>query len=212
MNYRGQWVINKRQIPILQQCEDKELGLVLKALFKHLVQQESIESVLKGASSSVKLAFRLLTESNGDGVSPTGDGVSPSSSPLNPPSNKKGARKNYPSPLYPPNAIYFPQFWEVYPRKVGKGAAITAFSKVMPKDKDQQKELLEKMFKALEWQKRTDQWQDAAFIPHPSTWLNQRRWEDEPALSPEETAQQAQEDACADINRQMAEFSKKFAS
>jgi hypothetical protein len=27
------------------------------------------------------------------------------------------------------------------------------------------------------------QWQDTSYIPHPSTWLNQERWEDEQDLS-----------------------------
>ena len=35
--------------------------------------------------------------------------------------------------------------------------------------------------RALETQKKSDQWQrdNGAFIPHASTWLNQQRWEDE---------------------------------
>ena len=37
------------------------------------------------------------------------------------------------------------------------------------------------MLAAIEKQKQSAQWQDngGQFIPHPSTWLNQRRWEDE---------------------------------
>lgn len=39
--------------------------------------------------------------------------------------------------------------------------------------------VLAKMLDAIERQKQSDQWQEPKFIPHPTTWLNQRRWEDE---------------------------------
>lgn len=38
---------------------------------------------------------------------------------------------------------------------------------------------LQEILTALAWQKRTEQWQRGA-IPHASTYLNQRRWTDEP--------------------------------
>lgn len=70
----------------------------------------------------------------------------------------------------------FEQFWKAYPRKVGKGAALKVWVKLKPSE-----ELLVRMLKAVEQQKRTAQWQrdSGQFIPHPSTWLNQERWEDE---------------------------------
>lgn len=70
----------------------------------------------------------------------------------------------------------FPAFWSAYPRHVGKAAAVKAFArlKVTPP-------LLQSMLDALAWQRHQDGWtkDGGAFIPHPSTWLNQRRWEDE---------------------------------
>ena len=41
--------------------------------------------------------------------------------------------------------------------------------------------LIDIMLKAIEVQKKSEQWQrdNGQYIPHPSTWLNQRRWEDE---------------------------------
>ena len=76
----------------------------------------------------------------------------------------------------------FISFWEAYPNKTGKGAAYKSWEKMKPP--------LEKVMAALEWQKKTAQWtkDDGAYIPHPSTWLNQSRWEDEspkPAKSAE---------------------------
>lgn len=69
----------------------------------------------------------------------------------------------------------FDKFWTVYPRHEGKQNARKAFDKLHPDDA-----LLEQMISAVLKQKQCDQWQDAKYIPHPATWLNGRRWEDEP--------------------------------
>jgi hypothetical protein len=71
----------------------------------------------------------------------------------------------------------FDTFWKAYPKKVGKGAAKKAFIKAKVNDN-----LLSQMLTAIEIQRRTHQWQkeNGQFIPNPSTWLNQSRWEDEP--------------------------------
>lgn len=68
----------------------------------------------------------------------------------------------------------FDTFWAVYPRKEGKQAARKAFAKLAPDD-----QLLNTMLTAIQKQKQTDQWSDPRYIPHPATWLNGRRWEDE---------------------------------
>lgn len=70
----------------------------------------------------------------------------------------------------------FDRFWTAYPRKVAKPDARKKFEKLNPDEA-----LLETMLAAIEKQKRSDQWirDGGQFIPHPSTWLNQRRWEDE---------------------------------
>jgi len=43
--------------------------------------------------------------------------------------------------------------------------------------------------------KQTDEWQRGIGIPYASTWLNNRRWEDEPAASrrPAQEAEAAEE-------------------
>lgn len=64
----------------------------------------------------------------------------------------------------------FGDFWKAYPRKVGKGAAERAWTKALKHtDADQ---IIEAV-RAVEWPS------DAEFIPHPSTWLNGKRWLDE---------------------------------
>lgn len=75
-----------------------------------------------------------------------------------------------------PYSQQFETFWAAYPRKTGKGKAWESFEKYDVTD-----ELLGKMLETLEAAKRSAQWRKdgGQFIPHPSTWLNQRRWEDE---------------------------------
>lgn len=68
----------------------------------------------------------------------------------------------------------FNVFWEAYPRKEGKKNAEKVFSKLKPNE-----ELLKVMLSALEVHKQQKGWQDKQFIPHPATWLNQERWNDE---------------------------------
>ena len=70
----------------------------------------------------------------------------------------------------------FQMFWEAYPRKVAKVVAEDAFHKTVASDKDPVG-LVNRMIAALEkdWNWVKD---EGRFIPHPTTWLNQRRWED----------------------------------
>mgnify|MGYP005767795181 CR=1 FL=1 len=70
----------------------------------------------------------------------------------------------------------FARFWNAYPKKVGKSVAEKSFKKIKPDES-----LLQKMLYAIEQQRKTNQWMrdGGRYIPNPSTWLNQRRWEDE---------------------------------
>ena len=70
----------------------------------------------------------------------------------------------------------FQEFWSAYPKKQAKGAAEKAFSKIHP-----DKSLLRQMLDAIELHKKSSQWQKdgGQYIPMPSTWLNQKRWEDD---------------------------------
>ena len=70
----------------------------------------------------------------------------------------------------------FDEFWKIYPKKVGKEAARKSWMKVKP-----DKALFIKMLEAVEIAKKSKQWQkdNGQYIPNPSTWLNQGRWDDE---------------------------------
>lgn len=91
--------------------------------------------------------------------------------------NKSKSKNKEISPHPPTGAENgFDVFWHTYPKKVGKGAARKAWDKLKP-DGNLQKVIQD----AIGRQKRSDQWQKESgqFIPNPSTWLNQQRWEDE---------------------------------
>jgi hypothetical protein len=63
----------------------------------------------------------------------------------------------------------FETFYSAYPRKVSKTNAEKAWKK--------QKCVLSEVMPSL--QKQMKLWNDPQFIPHPATWLNGRRWEDD---------------------------------
>jgi len=95
------------------------------------------------------------------------------------------ATKQEDKPLIEPNTVIsnknsmFEQFWTAYPRKTNKGFARTVFGRIKPNPG-----MLKKMIVAIEQQKSSDQWKDPKYIPHPSTWLNGERWEDEATGKP----------------------------
>ena len=70
----------------------------------------------------------------------------------------------------------FLKFWNAYPKKVGKQDALKAFKKINPTQ-----ELVDQMVSVIEKAKQTTQWtkNNGQYIPNPSTWLNQGRWEDD---------------------------------
>ena len=71
----------------------------------------------------------------------------------------------------------FDVFWNEYPRKVDKQAAMKAWKKIKPDEP-----LMEKIISAVREWKHSDQWtkENGQYIPYPATWLNKRRWEDIP--------------------------------
>lgn len=70
----------------------------------------------------------------------------------------------------------FEKFYSQYPKKTKKQNVRKWFEKNRPDD-----ELFLTMLKSLDLFKKSNEWtkNKGQFIPYPSTWLNQRRWEDE---------------------------------
>lgn len=87
-----------------------------------------------------------------------------------PPTEEKGEPSR---PNYSPS---FLGFWMAYPVKVGKGKAWQSWKRLAPNAP-----MVEQIMAALEVHKKSSKWgeENGRFIPHPATWLNQRRWEDE---------------------------------
>lgn len=69
----------------------------------------------------------------------------------------------------------FAEFYDAYPRKVGRKDALKAFEKAL-KDVPAEK-LIEA---SRRYAADPNQPADKSKIPHPATWLNQGRWDDEP--------------------------------
>jgi hypothetical protein len=84
------------------------------------------------------------------------------------------------------NESIFESFWKVYPRKIGKEKCKNWFKSHKPKE-----DLVKQMIEAVEQQKKSKQWSDPQYIPHPYTWLNQGRWEDELTPTKDSTFQSA---------------------
>ena len=67
----------------------------------------------------------------------------------------------------------FTQFWELYPRKVGKQEAFKSFKKHIHNG------IFKTMITALQEQiEEKHLGSELQYYPHPTTWLNQHRWED----------------------------------
>ncbi len=65
------------------------------------------------------------------------------------------------------------EFWRAYPRKAGKQAALKAWHKALTQAEPH-------VIIAAAARFRDDPNREDEFTPHPSTWLNQHRWEDDP--------------------------------
>jgi hypothetical protein len=70
----------------------------------------------------------------------------------------------------------FGEFYSAYPRHIGRQEALKAWLKLSPDDS-----LVERILVFIGEAKNSDEWKkdNGQFIPYPSTFLNDRRWEDE---------------------------------
>ncbi len=76
------------------------------------------------------------------------------------------------------NPQEFDQFWDAYPKRVGKGAARASFAKALEKT-----DLVTILAAVTRYSLFCDMTRrEKQFIANPSTWLNQERWADDSAL------------------------------
>ncbi len=94
------------------------------------------------------------------------------------PSRARRARSSY--------STEFEEFWQAYPRRIGKAAAFKAFGRAAAKTPVA--EIMAGLGRFVDATMDTDM----KFIPHPQTWLNQERWNDDcNAIAPEGRATEA---------------------
>ncbi|SRR5216684_3965739 len=70
---------------------------------------------------------------------------------------------------------WFEEFWNKYPRRIAKKDAARALDKVRRSGEVEFQALL----KAVENFARSVKGKDPQYIPHPATWINGGRWDDE---------------------------------
>jgi hypothetical protein len=117
-------------------------------------------------------SVRKTSGSNPDKIRNRGEEKRRDKDPPNPPAGGgERAKKNA------TEHRHFAGFWAEYPRKTARKTAVEAFARLDPDDA-----MLAAMLAAIERQKRSPGWvkDGGQFIPHPATWLNGRRWEDQP--------------------------------
>jgi hypothetical protein len=103
----------------------------------------------------------------------------------------------------------FSEFWSVYPRKVGKGAAAKAFAKAA--ESTEPELIVEGAVKLA-----TDpNLPPAQFVPHASTWINREGWLDDPypvrVLTPEERKQKEEAERLERIAKEREAWLKRQA-
>lgn len=154
-------------------------------LYHDTITKRVLSMLDKRASDAERAATRRARKRDSDGSPPdvhpesrvTHTGATrefdtkhqaPSTSNTPPTPRKRGTVHDF-----PPG---FEAFWAAYPRKIGKDAAAKAFAKLKPDEA-----LLHAVLTAVKAQAASEQWtkDEGQFIPHASTWLNGRRWEDE---------------------------------
>lgn len=68
----------------------------------------------------------------------------------------------------------FNEFWKAYPKKRSKGQAKKVWQRLKPDEQLESQILI-----GVERAKKSEQWQNAKYIPYPATWLNAEGWEDD---------------------------------
>lgn len=135
----------------------------------------------------VRVNFICTPQQNVDTPTLTTHGILPGevksiSNALNP-NNINASSSNTENPLPQEDHItpkIFDRFWKIYPKKADKGKALTAWNKLCRKPA-KERPTWHQVKCAIIHQMKTPRWSTPKFIPHPSTWINQCRWLDDPA-------------------------------
>jgi uncharacterized protein YdaU (DUF1376 family) len=160
-----QWLRIK---PIIMAFFDEADGYITQGRLSDewvLVKQKSL-------SQTHKARARWLKTKNTPNAAAYAAGIPPTPTPT--PSSKEDLSQGVESGCDWPSD-FREQFWSAYPRKVGKKAAIRKLEVVRKTDKVPWSRFIEAASKVTA--------REIRFIPHPATWLNQGRWDDEPNVN-----------------------------
>lgn len=114
----------------------------------------------------------LGIKDKGQGIKDKGNSLSPLPSP-----DDAAADTEQGESVSPEERIsLFSRFWDAYPRKENKTAAVKAWNALMP-----DAELVVYILAAIESKRESEEWtrENGRYIPFPDKWLSERRWEDQ---------------------------------
>lgn len=129
-----------------------------------------LEVVSEGSGRGNRTQYRLLRKGvTTNGVSEKGESPAPERV------HSAHSDTTYRNRKEPSNthAVSFDRFWQAYPRRVARGAALTVWSRVMSKP---DAPTIDAVLAAVAAYERSVS--DPKFICHPATWLRQERWLD----------------------------------
>ena len=92
----------------------------------------------------------------------------------------------------------FKKFWSLYPRKVARVAAERSWKKLTLKE-------IKSIFEVYHDHLIRWKYREIQYVPHASTWINQKRWEDELEPLPDQN-----QSVYKNIEKQRKEFMKKM--
>lgn len=124
--------------------------------------------------------------------------ITPTETPIDPSPNGESPKEeqgNLPNPTFKAKNTFstqyrlalinkcFVKFYSLYPNKKGNGKANESYVKAFKECKEEQ-EIIDLAMTVLKGLKgATSEWEakktEKQYIPHPATWLNQKRWNDE---------------------------------
>lgn len=150
--------------------------------YKVIVSEDllnSIKDAYRNRQGDIITIDQIRVSYTGNKVSddgnPVEDGITDVNNPQSKVKESKVKKKKTIDPL-------FDSFYSAYPKHVARSDALKAWMKLSPKNGT-----VEQIMQSLELHKNTT-WKslDPKYIPNPATWLNGRRWEDEPIVSGEQ--------------------------
>ena len=90
------------------------------------------------------------------------------------------------------------KFWPFYPRKAGKDAALKAMRRAAGKSAKLRDEILAGLYRQLP----ALQSREPQYVPHAATWINQKRWTDEPEAAVKRTVYESPTDRAIRIGHE----------